>query len=365
MGALILASAVPVLVGCNTGSADHQALHVLAVDPETGRAEIVQSVKGFEGTTYFQVSPDGRFVYSVIGEKRDDRASSSVVRFSWDGHRLGPLERIADLTCEAPCHLSLSPDGRRVFTASYLSATVASLASDGSDLRTYVFPDDAMGPNALRQKKAYAHFTFMTPDASRLGVIDLGCDRIRFFDPVTLRPDPLMEICAQPGEGPRHAAWSKDGKFLFVINELGSSVASYAFDGARFTRVGDWSMLPDGFARWEKDGRTLATKAAAIRLTADGSLFFASNRGCDSIAIFAVSTDGTLVRRNVAPLAGRFPRDFEFLPGERFVIVGHKMSNEIRIYRFDRGAFTLAPVGEPITCWRPLCFKILSGGTVR
>lgn len=355
---LIMATIVNCYVGCNTGSPDRQALHVLACDPETGAAQVVQSVKGIQGTTYFQQSPDGRWLYSVVGEKRDTKSVSWAVRFpiGADG-RLGAMERLAELPCEAPCHVSLSPDGSRVFGAAYLSATVVSLKADGSDLKSYVFPDDDVGPNRLRQQKAYAHFTFLTPDGSRLGAVDLGCDRIRFFDPATLTVDPSLEIKADRGDGPRHAVWSKDGRFLFVLNELGSSVASYAFDGKAFRKAGKWSILPDGYDRWEADGETLATKAAAIRLTADGRILMASNRGHDSIAFFDVDAEtGRLTRRNVAKLTGKFPRDFALMPGERFMVVGHKMSDEIQVYRFDRAACALEPVGVPIPCWRPLCF---------
>ena len=361
MSALIMATYVNCIVGCNTGSPDRQALHVLACDTETGAAKIVQSVTGVQGTTYFQVSPDGKFLYSAIGEKRDVSHGSAAVRFpvSADG-RLGGMERLAALPCEAPCHVSLSKDGSRVFTASYISATVCSFRTDGSDLKAYVFPDDDVGPNTKRQQKAYAHFTFQTPDGARLGAVDLGCDRIRFFDPATLTVDPSLEIKADRGDGPRHAAWSKDGRFLFVLNELGSSVASYAFDGKAFAKVGKWSMLPDGFDRWEADGATLATKAAAIKLTDDGAVLMASNRGHDSIAFFAVdAATGRLTRRNVAKLTGKFPRDFELMPGERFMVVGHKMSDEVRVYRFDREAASLTPIGKPIPCWKPLCFKFL------
>lgn len=353
-----MASIVNCTVGCNTGSPDLQALHVLACDTETGAAKIVQSVKGLQGTTYFQQSPDGRWLYSVVGEKRDAKSVSWAVRFpiGADG-LLGAVERLAELPCEAPCHVSLSPDGSRVFAAAYLSATVVSLKADGTDLKSYVFPDDDVGPNAKRQKKAYAHFTFLTPDGARLGVVDLGCDRIRFFDPVTLAVDPSLEIKADRGDGPRHAVWSKDGRFLFVLNELGSSVTSYAFDGTSFVKVGKWSMLPDGFNRWEADGETLATKAAAIKLTADGRILMASNRGHDSIAFYAVDgATGQLTRRNVAKLTGKFPRDFALMPGERFMVVGHKMSDEIQVYRFDRAACSLVPIGAPVPCWRPLCF---------
>lgn len=355
---LIMATIVNCYVGCNTGSPDRQALHVLACDPETGAAKVVQSVKGVEGTTYFQIDAAGAFLYSVIGKKRDAKPVSAAVRFpiAADG-RLGAMERLVDLPCEAPCHVSLAKDGSRVFTAAYLSATVCSFRTDGSDLKSYVFPNDDVGPNALRQKKAYAHFTFQTPDGSRLGAVDLGCDRIRFFDPATLAVDPALEIKADRGDGPRHAVWSKDGRFLFVLNELGSSVASYAFDGTSFRKTGKWSMLPDGFDRWEADGRTLATKGAAIRLTDDGQVLMASNRGHDSIAFFAVdAATGRLARRNVAKLTGKFPRDFALMPGERFMVVGHKTSDEIQVYRFDRAACALEPAGAPIPCWRPLCF---------
>ena len=116
-------------------------------------------------------------------------------------------------------------------------------------------------------------------------------------------------------------------------------------------------MLPEGCTLKETE-----TKAAAIKLTADGKILMASNRGHDSIAFFAVNEDGTLVQKNVAKLTGKFPRDFELMPGEKFMVVGHKMSNEIQVYEiqvyaFDREKCELKAVGAPIPCWRPLCFK--------
>ena len=118
-------------------------------------------------------------------------------------------------------------------------------------------------------------------------------------------------------------------------------------------------MLPEGYNRWEQDGETLNTKAAAIKLTADGKILMASNRGYDSIAFYAVGEDGKLALKNIAKLRGKFPRDFELMPGEKFMVVGHKMSNDIQVYRFDRAGCTLEPVGKPIAAWRPLCFKFL------
>ena len=356
MSIIMLASIVHCYVGCNTGSPDQQALHVLECDTETGAAKIVQSVTGLQGTTYFQLDAGGRYLYSVVGEKRDAKSVGSVVRFPLDGWRLGAVERLAELPCEAPCHVSLTPDERRVATAAYLSGTACTVGADGSGLRSYVFPDDAMGPNLKRQKKAYAHQTFYLPDGT-LGVVDLGCDRIRFFDPETMKPASVPDIGFDAGEGPRHAIFSKDGKFLFVLCELSSRVCSFAFDGKSFVRVGKWTMLPAEADRRGPDNSSADTKAAAIKLTADGKILMASNRGHDSIAFYAVGDDGRLALRNVAKLTGAFPRDFELMPDEKFMVVGHKKSDEIQVYRFDRAACTLTPVGAAIPAWRPLCFK--------
>ena len=355
---LMIASIVHCYVGCNGGAPDQQALHVLECDTGTGAARIVQSVKGIQGTTYFQFDEAGKYLYSVIGEVREGKKFGSAVRFAMDGWRIGAMERLAQLSCEAPCHVSLTPDGSRMAFAAYLSATAGTLPVDGGIVTSYVFPDDAVGPNVRRQKKAYAHQTFY-PSPSVLGVVDLGCDRIRFFDPATMALRTGADVRFDPGDGPRHAILSKDGRFLFVLCELGSCV--YSFSLPTFARVGKWSMLPEGYDRWEADRETLNTKAAAIKLTADGKVLMASNRGYDSIAFYAVGEDGTLALRNIAKLRGRFPRDFELMPDERFMVVGHKMSDEIQVYRFDRDACALEPVGDPMPAWRPLCFKFKEG----
>ena len=350
------ASIIHCLVGCNVGSPDKQAMHVLECDTETGAARIVQSVNGVQGTTYFQIDKAGRYVYSAISEKKGDSAKGALVRFPLDGWRIGEMERLAELPCETPCHVSLTPDERRVAFASYLSATAGTCPVEGGEVRAFTFPDDEIGPHPTRQKKAYAHFTFYTPDRRRLGVIDLGCDRIWFFDPETMKRDESLVVKADPGDGPRHAVWSKDGRFLFVLNELGSSVTSFSFDSGKFAKVGKWNTLPADF-RGE-------TKAAAIKTTCDGKILMASNRGCDSIAFFEIDAEkGTLKPRNVAKLRGSFPRDFELMPGEKFMVVGHKMSNEIQVYSFDRATCSITPVGAPIPCWRPLCFKMLAQQT--
>ena len=105
-----------------------------------------------------------------------------------------------------------------------------------------------------------------------MGVVDLGCDRVWFFDPCTMERRKDLFIKAAKGDGPRHALFlpRSGNKVLYIVNELGSSVSQYAFDGATFTLMDKTSMLPEGFNRWAEDGENLVTKAAAIKTTADG-----------------------------------------------------------------------------------------------
>jgi len=393
----MIAATVYCIVGCNTGSPDKDALKVLECDTETGAAKIVQSVNGCEGTTYFQLSKDGKALYSVVAEKVDDKSHGAIVKFDVENHRIGKMTKLAELPCETPCHVALSPDESVMSVAVYWSGIYGVMALDercatfGRDAypqasagaletRPYqiaALPNDAVGPRKDRQQKAFAHQTFYTPDGKLMGVCDLGCDRVNFYDYKKSGglDKPVVTLKADPGDGPRHAIFSNDGKFLFVVNELSSTVTSYAvakgttnlvgasFQDARgrlgepslpFTRIGKWSMLPEGCALKETE-----TKAAAIKSTADGKILMASNRGHDSIAFFVVNEDGTLTMKNVAKLTSKFPRDFELMPGEKFMVVGHKMSNEIQVYAFDREKCELKPVGAPIPCWRPLCFKFL------
>lgn len=351
--ALLFAALVNCYVGCTAGSADLQGPCVLACDTETGEIRLVQSIKGLVGSSYLQIDSGGWNLYSFAGEKRGEGNVGSLVRFPLDIHgRLGALESLADLPCETPCHLSLSPDERHLAFAAYGSSTIGLFDLKGGTLRTIVLPDDQMGDNVRRQEKSHAHCAFFVPERnSLLGVVDLGCDRICFFDARTLKRVSSMEIRFPRGEGPRHAIWSKDGKFLFVVTELKSNVYSFAFDGSSFRKVGRWPLVPKEHAEDE-------SYASAIKLSCDGKLLMASNRGYDSIAFFDVSADsGELTFRSISTLNGSYPRDFELMPGEKFMVVGLERSNEIQVYAFDRKTCSLKLTGPAVKVSRPVCFK--------
>ena len=351
----VFSAIVNCVVGCNVGAADGQTLHVLRLDTGIGEMALVQTVKGVQGTNYFCFDRNREAIYTYIGETIGGAKRGTIVKFPFKDGRIGEMERIVSLPSETPCHITISPDGGRLGFACYGSATAGTVLVDGSGLATVVHDNEGLGTDKKRQNKAHAHCAIFTPDGRHVGVVDLGKDSILFYDSVKMEPVPAMTVRADPGDGPRHAVWSRDGRFLFVVNELGNSVMSFAFDGVGFTRIGKWSTLPERFAEW--------SKASAIKLTADGSVLMASNRGYEknSIAIYSVDTEkGILSLRNVAAVDGVFPRDFELTPDEKHVIVGHKRSNEVCMYRFNRSAYSLELVGKRIEIWNPLCFLFAS-----
>lgn len=369
--------ALSLLSGCSTGKAGAarevtafagtivddkmEGIHILTCNPETGAFRRVGILKGVNGTTYFAINRAGTKLYSMIADPaRTGAFNGAIVCYAIAGDTLREVNRQA-IPAGVPCYIALDHQERALVWADYGNAIagVTALRPDGG-IDTSIAPVAVQhfgcGPDKSRQEKAHAHCAALTPDNRFLGVTDLGMDEVFFYDFANwrsgLREVPQLTIHTAPGAGPRHFVFHPNGKLMFLINELNNTVSSYRYDGKTFTELCTRSTLPAGF--------TAFSKCAAIKLSTDGSLLFASNRGHDSIAIFAVDAEtGTLTLRRIAKLAGKFPRDFELMPGERFMLVGHKMSDEIVSYAFDRRRATLKPVFGPLSVHRPLCFKFI------
>ncbi len=315
------------VVGSNIGSEKFDALRVVSCDISSGSLKLEQEINGvgYVGSTYGVFSKDGSKFYTVIREKRGEKNLASVVLYRVKDGRLGSMERIADLPIGMPCHVALSSDDRYFGFAAYTSAAFGTVDLKTGKMNYSRLLDVGMGPNIERQKKAYAHFIFFMPGS--IGVIDLGCDAIHFFDNKSL--EKKLTLKHDPGDGPRHAVWSKDNKFFYVLNELSNSVTLYKYKKGKFARIAKYSTLPSEISD------SIKTKAAAIKFSPDGRFLVCSNRGYDSLAIFKVDTiTGTLKLAKIAKLNGEFPRDFEFTSNGKFVIVGHKKSNNFCTYEF-------------------------------
>ncbi len=144
-------------------------------------------------------------------------------------------------------------------------------------------------------------------------------------------------IVTRPGAGPRHLAFHPNGQFLFLLNEINSTLVTLRRDGTSFVETDTRSTLPETAA--------IHSEAAAVRVSASGRYVFASNRGYDSIAMFRLDeAAGTLTLEHVEPTQGREPRDFCQTPDGKYLLVANQDSDSIVSFAIDEENPTLRQV---------------------
>lgn len=344
------------LVGSYT-TPDNAAIRRIEVDPGIPSIRELPRSDGIGDPIYFVANAAGTRLYAAQAASPDSGRTSSgtLAAYALDAEkRLTLLDSVLfDFTI--PCHVSLSHDGSKLLFAEYslAHAGVVELKQDGTFGRNAVVHHEGSGPNKKRQETAHCHCAVASPDDRFMFVCDLGTDTINAYglspDSPEMEPLPEQDFHAAPGFGPRHLIFAPDGNRAYVIYELGNAVQAFAYADGRLTPLQrPLSTLPAGF-----DGET---KCAAIRISPCGKWLLASNRGHDSIAAFRILQDGTLdASPTISSLTGSFPRDFVFVD-EGNVLVGHKLSDNVRLYLFNPADGALTPTDATFDMPRPLAF---------
>jgi 6-phosphogluconolactonase len=210
------------------------------------------------------------------------------------------------------------------------------------------------GPNAERQEGPHAHSADVTPDNALAVAADLGLDKLMLYrlDPgaAMLTPHEPPFVTLQPGCGPRHLAFHPNGRFAYVITELANTVIALAYDAARgsFEVLQTVNTLPAGW--------TGESYCAEICVHPSGRFVYGSNRGHDSIAIFAVdAATGMLTPAGHASTQGKWPRGFALDPAGRFCYVANEHSDSIVVFRVDAASGALTPTGHALSVPSPVC----------
>ena len=345
------------LVG-SYGPADQEGIKVYKFNQATGEGEYVSGVKGISNPSYQTVSKDGKRVYSV-GE--DDGGTASAHTLTFDA-TTGTLTLINSQPTQgaAPCHIALSPEEDYVVTANYNGSNISLFPLDGKGRlkpgQTIGF--EGSGPDKERQAIPHLHFVYFTPDNHYLLANDLGTDRIHRF-PLNTRQKgsntPLVDrqrasdIRLTPGSGPRHAVFSADGRFAYLITELSGEVMAFTYDG-------DSLSLMQTIQADTLDARG----SADIHLSPDGRFLYASNRlKGDGLAIFRVNPeDGTLSKAGYQP-TGIHPRNFVLTPNGQYLLVACRDTDEIQIFARDASTGLLTDTGRRIKTTKPVCLKFI------
>ncbi len=267
---------------------------------------------------------------------------------------------------KGPAHLSVHPSGRFVLVANYFGGSVAVLPvkPDGSlGAATDIKQDSGtVGPakatNAPPGSFAFsghdqphAHMIEADPSGRFVLHVDLGLDQILVwkFDAQNgkLTPNDPPFVSLPPGDGPRHFAFHPNHRWMYSIQEEGSTVVLFDYDPekGRLASRQTISSLPPGFA-----GSNFCSE---IMVSADGRFVYAGNRLHDSIALFAVGKDGTLTFVADEWTRGNYPRSFNFDPSGKFLYCCNQRADNIAAFRVDQQSGTLAftghytPVGNP------------------
>jgi 6-phosphogluconolactonase len=348
---------VTVFVGTYTDG-ESRGIYRLRFDDRTGALGLEGLAAATTSPSFLTTDPKGRLLLAVNEDDRTAPGEGGVSSFAVEAGT-GALRFLSQQPSGGawPCHLVLEARGRFALVANYGgSVTVLPLSAEGLLSPVVARADpEGRGPHA-RQEGSHAHGVYLDAAQRRLLVPDLGLDKVLVyaFDAAHGRLAPADPPAAAlgPGAGPRHLAWSPDGRFLHAVNELDSTVTTFAWDGRRLESRGTVRTLPDDF-RGE-------SSTAEIAAHPNGRFLYVSNRGHDSLAVFAVDpATGSLRRTAVAPAGGKTPRHFALSPSGRFLLAAHQDSNTVVVFRIDPATGGLAAVGDPVRVPRPVCLLFL------
>lgn len=370
LAAALLASLLPltvaaetlVYVGTDTGG-ESRGIYVSTLDDATGALSTPRLAAAVGNPGFLAVHPSKPLVYSVAGNRAADGTwRDEVVAFAVQQD--GSLVRINAQPAggSGPCHIAVDASGRVLLLANYSGGNVVSypLLDDGSlGPAASTFQHEGAGPNLRRQHKPHPHAIYPGPTQTRAYVPDLGIDKVMIYrlDATSgrLAPHTPTHATTEPGGGPRHLAFHPNGRFAYVALELTSRVQAYRVDvatGALQAFETHSSLPPDA----RSDGNT----NAEILVHENGRFLYVSNRGHDSIAVFAIDAQtGSLRFVETTATGGRTPRSFGLVPGGRLLVAANQNGGNVTVFRIDAERGTLSRTDGQASIDRPQHVRFL------
>ncbi len=360
-------------VGCLNREAPYfqgargKGLAVFALDESTGDTELLAEETGIDNPTFLSVSADGAHFYAVSEIFGWREGIVSAWRFDRRERAIRYIN-MQPAMGSVTAHNSLTRDGRFLLVANY------AMGEGGPDRSVVAMPirDDGglapavagvvhrgpLGPNGERQERSHAHWIGESLGGGLALAADLGLDEIITY---RIGPDGALDrvaaLAMPPGAGPRHIALHPNGRFVFVMNELGSTIAALAFDPATgtLTPIDTQPAVPAEAAAHNH--------CSDIQVSPDGRFVYGANRGHDSIAAFAVDQEtGRLGAPHYTPCGGSTPRHTALSPAGRLFFSANQNGDCISIFARDSETGRLTDTGKPITIGTPMCVKVVRAG---
>ena len=337
------------------GTGSEEGIFTMSFDPSDGSFK-QEHITALRNPSFLNISPDNQYLYSIHRIENQREGAVSSFRINEDGSLLQTSQQSTG--GNGPCYISTDKTGKWAMVANYSSGSVAAfpVGDDGtlgaaSDLKQH--EGSSINPN--RQKGPHAHY-IREGIHGLIYAADLGTDKIMLYQlengKLSTANPAFMET--EPGAGPRHIDFHPNGKYVYVMNELGGSVSVY--DASQnFTRLQTISSLPDTF------GGT--NKSADIHIHPNGKFLYASNRGdYNSIAIFSIDTEtGMLTAGGYMQEGVNWPRNFAIAPNGKYLLVANRDDDSITSYHIDPDTGMLSATGFRISVPRPMCIQFVGG----
>jgi len=326
-------------------------------DSTTGTLTTPRLILPVEGPSFFALSPDGKHLYSTnythsggVSAFRIDTATGNLTQLN---HLPG-----GDF---GTSHISLDKTGRYALAANFNHGQIAvfPIQSDGSlAAPTAIDKHTGSGIDPVRQKGTYPHCIMTDPTNHFALVPDLGLDKLfvyRFDEKtgsLTANDPPFATI--KPGSGPRHVRFHPNGKWLYLLSEMAGTITAFNWDDStgKLAEFQSISMLPPDF----KGENT----AAEVVIHPNGRFLYASNRGDDSIVVYAIDpATGQLTFIQRAPSQGNGPRDFTLDFTGNWLICTNQVSNNAAVFGVDAATGKLTPHGSPVDVPAPCGLQLM------
>jgi 6-phosphogluconolactonase len=338
----LMASSHLIFLGTYTARGTSQGIYSVRLDAATGALSSLQLAAAATDPAWLTLTPDGRFLYAIEASPAQARG------FRVDASRglLQPLPATSLGSANPPSHLAVDATGRVLLAANYRDGYVGALAiqPDGCLGPVQRLAHEGKGPHPTRQEKPHPHSVTPSPDNRVVVVADLGLDRLFLYaldaQHARLAPAP-HSVATAPGAGPRHFKFHPGGQHAYAINELDNTITAYRSSATEGLRPAlSVPTLPAEFSG--------ANTTAEIRVHPNGRFLYGSNRGHDSIAVFALDPQSGLPSARpleIVPSGGRNPRNFALSPDGRWLVCGHQDTPLLTVFQVDpdSGRLTRTP----------------------
>jgi len=328
------------------GSNNPIGLSVFRFDPQSGALTPVQQVPS-ANPSFVALDPSKRFLY-VVNEIDDyeGKKSGSIEAYGIepDAGTLKLLNR-QSLNSPIPAHLAVDPTGHYVVVANYIGGDFVVLPTEADGRLgpvSGVLKDTGSGPNKERQQAPHPHSVVFDPGGRFIAAADLGIDKVQTLRLANGGLERVSEASVAPGAGPRHLAFSHDGKTLYVINELNATITVLGYDKANGKLGQTLQTISTELAGYSGPHST-----AEIAVHPSGRFLYGSNRGAQSIVGYRIDhTTGRLSVIGFASHGVNFPRNFVIDPRGKWLYVANQKADTIVQFAIDPRTGELRPTGQ-------------------